>query len=128
MCAIGCGWRGATTDILHARRAARDLSHQRRHTGVINILCDRAMLGAYTQELHQVPESLVRRAGSEIFDREFMRGGRRSVLGLAAVDYSPAAAAARHYASNGWLPGLWCAQLIARHRHQYRPTTAPAGR
>src|SRR6185437_13864446 len=37
---------------------------------VINIVCDRALLGAYTQDLHEVPASLVRRAGGEVFGRE----------------------------------------------------------
>ena len=37
---------------------------------VINIICDRALLGAYTQDLHQVPAALVRRAGAEVFDQE----------------------------------------------------------
>ena len=35
---------------------------------VINILCDRALLGAYTEESHEISAGLVRRAGSEVFD------------------------------------------------------------
>jgi len=34
---------------------------------VINIICDRALLGAYTEDQHQVRPALVRRAASEIF-------------------------------------------------------------
>jgi len=34
---------------------------------VINIICDRALLGAYTEDQHQVNPALVRRAASEIF-------------------------------------------------------------
>jgi len=34
---------------------------------VINIICDRALLGAYTEDQHQVSPALVRRAASEIF-------------------------------------------------------------
>jgi general secretion pathway protein A len=34
---------------------------------VINIICDRALLGAYTEDHHNVSSSLVRRAASEIF-------------------------------------------------------------
>lgn len=34
---------------------------------VINIICDRALLGAYTEDHHHVSSSLVRRAASEIF-------------------------------------------------------------
>jgi general secretion pathway protein A len=63
---------GATTDIFtHA--ALREVY---RVTGgvprVINIVCDRALLGAYTQELHLVPGALVRRAGAEVFGHELL--------------------------------------------------------
>jgi general secretion pathway protein A len=63
---------GATTDIFtHA--ALRELY---RVSGgvprVINIISDRALLGAYTQELHLVPGALVRRAGAEVFGHELM--------------------------------------------------------
>ena len=34
---------------------------------VINIICDRALLGAYTEDHHHITSSLVRRAASEIF-------------------------------------------------------------
>jgi general secretion pathway protein A len=34
---------------------------------VINIICDRALLGAYTEDRHHISSSLVRRAASEIF-------------------------------------------------------------
>ncbi len=34
---------------------------------VINIICDRALLGAYTEDHHHVSSSMVRRAASEIF-------------------------------------------------------------
>jgi general secretion pathway protein A len=61
---------GATADIF-TRGALREIY---RVSGgiprVINIVCDRALLGAYTQDLHQVPASLVRRAGGEVFGRE----------------------------------------------------------
>ena len=54
---------GATADIF-TRGALREVY---RVSGgiprVINIICDRALLGAYTQDLHQVPAALVRRAG-----------------------------------------------------------------
>ena len=65
---------GATTDIF-TRGALREIY---RVTGgiprVINIVCDRALLGAYTQELHMVPGALVRRAGAEVFGHELMPG------------------------------------------------------
>ena len=63
---------GATTEYF-TRAALREIY---RVSGgiprVINILCDRALLGAYTQELHQVPALMVRRAGAEVFGHEFL--------------------------------------------------------
>ncbi len=35
---------------------------------VINVICDRALLGAYSEESHGIGAGLVRRAGSEVFD------------------------------------------------------------
>jgi general secretion pathway protein A len=44
-----------------------------RHSGgvprVINVICDRALLGAYTQEQHNVSPGVVRRAAEEVFGR-----------------------------------------------------------
>jgi len=61
---------GATADIF-TRGALREVYHVTRGIPrVINIICDRALLGAYTQELHQVPAALVRRAGAEVFDQD----------------------------------------------------------
>ena len=61
---------GATADIF-TRGALREIYNVTRGIPrVINIICDRALLGAYTQDLHQVPAALVRRAGAEVFDQE----------------------------------------------------------
>lgn len=38
---------------------------------VINVICDRALLGAYTQDRHRVTPSLVRDAAAEVFGRRF---------------------------------------------------------
>ncbi|HMK87757.1 MAG TPA: AAA family ATPase [Steroidobacteraceae bacterium] len=38
---------------------------------VINVCCDRALLGAYTQETRQVTPALVRRAAGEVYGRRF---------------------------------------------------------
>jgi general secretion pathway protein A len=61
---------GATADIFTpaALREAHRLSH-----GVprlINVLCDRALLGAYTQDRHEVGASFVRRGAMEVFGRQ----------------------------------------------------------
>jgi general secretion pathway protein A len=61
---------GATADIF-TRGALREIYNVSRGIPrVINIICDRALLGAYTQDLHQVPGALVRRAAAEVFDQE----------------------------------------------------------
>jgi general secretion pathway protein A len=59
---------GATADIF-TQGALREIYHVSHGIPrVINILCDRALLGAYTHDMHQVPASLVRRAAAEVFD------------------------------------------------------------
>jgi general secretion pathway protein A len=58
---------GATADLFTAG-ALREV--HRLTTGVprlINIICDRALLGAYSEERHQVRAELVRRAAEEVF-------------------------------------------------------------
>lgn len=61
---------GATADIF-SNGALREIYHiSRGIPRVINIICDRALLGAYTQDQHQVPASLVRRASAEVFDQD----------------------------------------------------------
>jgi general secretion pathway protein A len=112
---------GATTDIF-TRGSLREIY---RISGgiprVINILCDRAMLGAYTQELHQVPASLVRRAGAEIFGREFMPGWMPfAASGLAVVILAGSTLLLWRYASIGWLPAF------VHTSHHAAPTAAVA--
>jgi general secretion pathway protein A len=61
---------GATADVF-TQGALREIYHVSHGIPrVINIICDRALLGAYTQDLHQVPASLVRRASAEVFDHD----------------------------------------------------------
>ncbi len=58
---------GSTSEIF-SRAALREVH---RLSGgvprVINIICDRALLGAYTEDHHHVSSAMVRRAASEIF-------------------------------------------------------------
>jgi general secretion pathway protein A len=60
---------GATSDIFSpaALREAHRLS--RGVPRLINVICDRALLGAYTQDRHRVTPAIVRRAATEVFDR-----------------------------------------------------------
>jgi len=97
---------GATTEIF-TRGALREIY---RVSGgiprVINILCDRAMLGAYTQELHLVPASLVRRAGAEVFGHDFLPGWLpATAAGLATAVLIGSALLLWHYAPANWRAG-----------------------
>ena len=60
---------GATSDIFNASA----LTEVHRLSGgvprVINVICDRALLGAYTEDRHDVDAALVRRAAGEVFGR-----------------------------------------------------------
>jgi general secretion pathway protein A len=114
---------GATTEVF-TRGSLREVY---RISGgiprVINILCDRAMLGAYTQELHQVPASLVRRAGAEIFGREFMPGWMPfAASGLAAVILAGSSLLLWRYASSDWLPAF-----VHTSHHAAPKATSAAG-
>src|ERR1019366_8598628 len=98
---------GATTDIF-TRAALREIY---RVTGgvprVINIVCDRALLGAYTQELHQVPRALVRRAGAEVFGHELMPGWMPvAAAGLALAVLAGSALLLWRYAPTRFLPSF----------------------
>ncbi|HEX3912040.1 MAG TPA: AAA family ATPase [Steroidobacteraceae bacterium] len=55
---------------------------------VINVACDRALLGAYTQETKRITASLVRRAAGEVYGRRFLPtwlGWAFASLGIAAL-------------------------------------------
>ncbi|HTT03562.1 MAG TPA: AAA family ATPase [Steroidobacteraceae bacterium] len=60
---------GATTDIF----TSHALTEVHRLSGgvprIINVVCDRALLGAYTQDRHRVTTSTVRRSAEEVFGR-----------------------------------------------------------
>jgi general secretion pathway protein A len=87
---------------------------------VINVTCDRALLGAYTQEARQVTPSLVRLAAGEVYGRRFLPpwlGWVAAAAGLTGV---------AGVAVLGWL--LWQRQ-ISPLRATNRPAhvAAPAG-
>jgi general secretion pathway protein A len=76
---------GATADIF-TQGALREIHHiSRGIPRVINIISDRALLGAYTQDLHQIPASLVRRASAEVFDQEVAPSWMPLLVGGMAV-------------------------------------------
>jgi general secretion pathway protein A len=52
---------------------------------VINVACDRALLGGYTQEAKKITASLVRRAAGEVYGRRFFPTWLRWVVGSLGV-------------------------------------------
>jgi general secretion pathway protein A len=52
---------------------------------VINVCCDRALLGAYTQESRRVTGGLVRRAAGEVYGRRFAPAWIAWLVGAAAI-------------------------------------------
>ncbi len=60
---------GATSDIFNAA-ALREVHRRSRGVPrVINVICDRALLGAYTEDRHDVDAAMVRRAAGEVYGR-----------------------------------------------------------
>src|SRR5215470_5424763 len=62
---------GATTDILAPTALSEVYRLSQGVPRVINVICDRALLGAYSQDRHRVPATLVRSAAAEVFGRRF---------------------------------------------------------
>jgi general secretion pathway protein A len=62
---------GATTDIFTAPALGEIFRLSGGVPRVINVIADRALLGAYTQDRHRVASSLVRHAAAEVFGRRF---------------------------------------------------------
>jgi len=97
---------GATAEIF-SRAAQREVF---RVSGgiprVINIVCDRALLGAYTLDVHTVPANLVRRAGGEVFGSELAPAWMPVLLAaVAVVVLAGSALAVRRYAPQLWPAG-----------------------
>jgi general secretion pathway protein A len=116
---------GATADIF-TRGALREVYNVSRGIPrVINIICDRALLGAYTQDLHQVPGALVRRAAAEVFDQELSpRWMPLLIGGLAVTVLLGSAVLLWRFAPARMIPGS--AHTTAANS-PVPATTAPAG-
>jgi general secretion pathway protein A len=85
---------------------------------VINVTCDRALLGAYTQETPKATAALVRRAAGEVYGRQFFPlwlGWVAGVLGLVGVVGA---------ALTGWQ--LWQHQIAPLHATSNKPRAAAA--
>ena len=62
---------GATSDIFSPPALAEVYRLAIGVPRVINVVCDRALLGAYSMDRHRVTGSLVRHAASEVFGKRF---------------------------------------------------------
>jgi general secretion pathway protein A len=85
---------------------------------VINVTCDRALLGAYTQETRKVTAALVRRAAGEVYGRRFMPSWLGWLAGTAALVGIAAAALI------GWQ--LWQKQIFPLHMSRAKAPQAAA--
>jgi general secretion pathway protein A len=112
---------GATSDIF-TPAALREV--HRRSGGVprlINVLCDRALLGAYTQDRHQVGPSFVRRGAMEVFGRQLWPWWLPWSVGLATATVVACGALA------AWRYGPWTHAVLPVQAHlQVSPAAAPA--
>jgi general secretion pathway protein A len=82
---------------------------------VINVTCDRALLGAYTQETRKVTAALVRLAAGEVYGRRFVPvwlGWLAAALGLTGIALA---------AFGGWQ--LWQRQTSPLHASGGKPQT-----
>ncbi len=52
---------------------------------IINVICDRALLGAFTQEQHRIGPSLVRDAAGEVYGRSFSPQWTKLLVGASAA-------------------------------------------
>jgi general secretion pathway protein A len=97
---------GATTDILSPRALPEVFRLSGGVPRVINVICDRALLGAYSLDRHRVTGTLVRHAAAEVFGRRFtprwlpwaFAAGIAAVLAVAMASlstYGPWSAGAR---------------------------------
>lgn len=88
---------------------------------VINVACDRALLGAYTQETRRITPALVRQAAGEVYGRRFLP----TWLGWAAVSVGALLLAGTAF--GGWQ--LWHTQIAALIASAKAPARlAPASR
>ena len=106
---------GATTDIFAPPALNAVFSLSQGVPRVINVICDRALLGAYSLDRHRVTASLVRNAAAEVFGRRF------------TPDWLPwAATAAIALVLSGVTFAVWKAQPWQAHARAVASTPAVA--
>ncbi|MEO8309133.1 MAG: AAA family ATPase [Pseudomonadota bacterium] len=76
---------GATADIFSAGALAELYRCSGGVPRLLNIISDRALLGGYTEDRHEISAAMVRRAASEVFDRRMAPHWLPWVLGTATA-------------------------------------------
>ena len=84
----------------------------------INLLCDRALLGAYSRNTRRVDRRMIKQSAHEVFGAKVNPGGRINsvavAIWVAAAAFLLLAAAFWHYANGGrWMPGKAATNLVA---------------
>ena len=103
---------------------------------VINIICDRALLGAYSMDRHRVTSNLVRNAAAEVFGRRFTpywmpwaaTGATAVVLllaGVALVEFQPWKSGFRTTPANA--PARVAASVVPTPSLPAKPAPASTG-
>jgi general secretion pathway protein A len=118
---------GATSEIFTRRALHRIHQLSGGVPRVINILCDRALLGGYSLDRHRITPGLVRQASIEVFGRRASRSWLLWSGAAAAVLLASGGLALWWLAPAGWLPARAQMQPAARAgARPLAPTTKPA--
>ncbi len=95
---------------------------------VINVSCDRALLGAYTRETRKVTAALVRSAAGEVYGRRFWAPWLGWVAGCAALLGIAGAVLIGWHAWQRQITSLWAAASVAHvPARRTALAAAPAG-
>jgi general secretion pathway protein A len=115
---------GATRDLFSAAALGEIHRLSRGVPRIINVIADRALLGAYTREEHRVTGKLVRRAASEVYGRPVLAPWVRwaALAGTTAGAAILAFAIWRAIPAEESAPAAEAPQAVA----QTAPVTAPA--
>ncbi len=109
---------GSTGDIFTASALAEVFRLSRGIPRVINVTCDRALLGAYTQETRKLGAALVRRAAGEVYGRRFLP------LWLGWVALAAGLVVVAGALFGGWQ--LWQRQIAPLHAATRKPAQTAA--
>jgi general secretion pathway protein A len=109
---------GSSDDIFTAAALAEVFRLSRGIPRVINVTCDRALLGAYTQETRKLGSALVRRAAGEVYGRQFLPLWLRWAAAAAGLVIVAGAL------FGGWQ--LWQRQLAPLHAAAKKPMQTAA--